>query len=502
MTTRIVQLCSTDPANPIPDAIRVNNTIYAPHLTGADRATGLLREGLLRQMEAALQNMHELLEDAGASMDNVGRVVGYVTTVEDRDPIYEPWDAHFPDAADRPAFKVLVAKLPPGVLVQLSMFALVGARRERIDIPGVPARDPTVKVRNWIFSSRVHGTDPATGKSPESPDGQADLAYGNLLRLIKLAGGRPNDINQVTTFISDPANAPLAQGYFEKAFSDPKTRPPHWILDAFIRSNLALMTELVATRGDYGPGERLTEYFAHPDADPVAEAVQLGPIIYAPAIYGRAPEIGQFAADFPGQFGTALDNMKAMLARAGTTLGQVGHVTVFMNDLADKPALNAGWTKLYPKPNDRPPHTYVPATLSEGELVRLAVIAVPGGKRKVLEIPGLRHHDPMTIGATMGGLLFSSRIVGTDPSTGVTPSGPADQAEHAFRNVRTLLERAGGTLGNLTQVTAYIGEPAYRGDVQSAWESLFPDAHTRPNLHFLELGLPGPGVRLEIKAAL
>ncbi len=173
-----------------------------------------------------------------------------------------------------------------------------------------------------------------------------------------------------------------------------------------------------------------------------------------------------------------------------------------MADLGGKLALNTVWSELYPDPYDRPPHTYVPARLPEGELVRLGVIAVPGRQRRVLEIPGLRHHDPMTMGATIGGLLFSSRIVGTDTTTGVTPPNPADQAEHAISNVRILLEQAGATPRNLTQVTAYIGDRSYRADVRAAWEKLFPDPTSRPALDFLELNLPGPGVRLEIKASL
>jgi 2-iminobutanoate/2-iminopropanoate deaminase len=393
---RIVEISASDSSNAIPEAIRVNDTIYAPHLTGADPTTGRLPDGLLPQMEAALGNMRAMLERAGASMDNVGRVVGYVTVVADRDPIYEPWDA-----------KVLVAKLPPGVLVQLSMFALVGARRERVDIPGVPARDPTVKVGNWVFSSRVHGTDPATSTSPESGEAQGELAYGNLLRLIELAGAEPRDIHQVTAFIRDPANAALAERAFQRAFPDAVVRPRHWILDAFIRPQLAVMAELIATRGDAGPGERVGEFFARPESNPIAEAVQLGPIIYAPAVSGAepgassgtasapgadamsgtesAPEpavISATPSDFAGQLRAAIHNLQGLLGRTGTTVGEVAHVTVFLADLADKEPLNLVWSELYPDPSGRPPHSYVPAKLPAGELVRLAVIAVPGGRAR------------------------------------------------------------------------------------------------------------------------
>src|SRR5687767_5013348 len=217
-TPRIVQNFPIDPKSPIPEAIRVDDVIYAHALTSVDPTSGSAPEGLGPQMVQALQNMKAVLERAGANLDNVARVTGYTTRVEDRDVMYEPWDALFPDPSDRPAFKVLGAELPPGALVQLDMLALVGASRQRIDIPGVPARDPTVIVGAWVFSSRVHGTDPVTGNTPESAEGQVEFAFENLRRLIEIAGGTTHNITQITAFYRDPANVRLAEQYLERMF--------------------------------------------------------------------------------------------------------------------------------------------------------------------------------------------------------------------------------------------------------------------------------------------
>jgi enamine deaminase RidA (YjgF/YER057c/UK114 family) len=385
----IEQLFSANAANPIPEGLRVNNTIYAPHLIGIDPAAGRLDDDALAQMRQALRNMQSLLERAGASLDNVGRVVGYVSSLDYRDPIYGPWDDLYPDSNDIPAFKVLRAELPPGVLVSLSMFALVGGRRQRFDIPGVPARDPTVRVGSWVFSSRVHGTDPEDSKTPEDGDAQAELAFGNLRRLIEIAGGKPSDINQVTAFIRDPANAALAQRHFEQAFPEAERRPKLWILDAFIRPHLALMAELVAKvepsssadASSAGDGERIAEIFARPEADPIAEAVRLGPVLYAPALDGRDPSNGRRADDFEGQLRQAVRNLHAMLARAGSSLAEVMQVTVFMSDPAANTVLNTIWSDVFPDAATRPRRVDVRAALPKGDLVRLQVLAAPGGPK-------------------------------------------------------------------------------------------------------------------------
>jgi 2-iminobutanoate/2-iminopropanoate deaminase len=243
---RVLQFLPASSAAPIPEGIRVDDMIYASALTGMDPQTGKLADGLLPQMEQALRNLQALVERAGGSLDNVGRVTGFVSRVVDRDPIYEPWDALFPNPTDRPAFKVLNTPLPDGVLVQLSGQALLGERRQRIDIDGVSARDPTVKLGNLLFSSRLHGTDPATGTHPDSADDQAEHAYGNVRRLVELAGGDLSNVTQITAFVHDQAGARLAEDYFTRTFPDPSTRPAFWAIEAFIRPQLHLMVELVA----------------------------------------------------------------------------------------------------------------------------------------------------------------------------------------------------------------------------------------------------------------
>src|SRR5205809_785800 len=96
-------------------------------------------------------------------------------------------------------------------------------------------------------------------------------------------------------------------------------------------------------------------------------------------------------------------------------------------------------------------------------------------RRSPGEIRGVVRSPPMSMGVTIGGLLFSSRIVGTDTTTGVTPPEPLRQAEMGLRNVRTLLEQGGGNPASLTQVTAFVNDPSYRDAVLRHWEGMFPN---------------------------
>lgn len=62
----------------------------------------------------------------------------------------------FPDEQDRPPFRYLQAPLPPGVLLQLQAYAVLGGRRQVLSIPGVAHRDPmplAVQIGPMGFSS-------------------------------------------------------------------------------------------------------------------------------------------------------------------------------------------------------------------------------------------------------------------------------------------------------------------------------------------------------------
>jgi enamine deaminase RidA (YjgF/YER057c/UK114 family) len=447
----LVQLFGPTAEGLTPLGIRFGRTVYAANLTGYDG------------MPQALRTLCAVLEEAGTTLDNVARVTAYVPSVQERAGVYGPWDATFPDPHDRPAFKVLVAPLPDGVKVRLDMLAYVGGRRQRIDIPGVPARDPTVRIGDWVMTSRVHGTDPSTGHLAEAEAQQA------LTNVRALTGSSP--ITQLIGFVRDSP---------EKV----EVEHPLTVLTNFVPPSMTLMLEAIAGTPP------IQEVFT---SDPVPDAICIDGLFFAPNI---PPQEGN---DFEAQFQSALTKMHSTLERAGLTLRHVAHVTVYMPDVNLRPRLNTVWAEWFPNPADRPPHKYVPVDdLAPGHLVRLQVFGVRNAQREVLDIPGMAHGDSMSMGVRMGDLVFSSRIVGTNTATGITPPDPHDQARLAFDNVRTLLSNAGAGPADLTQILAFIRD---EGD-RSALLEVLPSPGG-PATKFLNAHLPGGAtVRLEVIASL
>jgi enamine deaminase RidA (YjgF/YER057c/UK114 family) len=165
-----------------------------------------------------------------------------------REAVYDVWDQWFPDGADKPAFKILDAKLPRGMLVRFDLLALANHTRRRIDIENVDARDPTVRIGPWLLTSRLHGTSPETGDTVEGLEAQAKQAVANGIRLVELAGGSKGDITQVIGFGRDLSYEPALKAVLAEAFGSKV--PAYHGVTTFVRPVLDVMVEVTAHIND------------------------------------------------------------------------------------------------------------------------------------------------------------------------------------------------------------------------------------------------------------
>ena len=224
--------------------IRAGDVFYAAGLEAPSADTGL--DGIREQAHGVLRQLEALLGQHGGSFANLARVTGYVADAgEQREAVYDVWDVAFPRADDKPAFKILDAALPDGVLFRLDVLALLGHTRKRIDIEGVDARDPTVRIGNWVLTSRLHGTS-ETGEIVPGLEAQARQALANGIRLVELAGGSKRDITQVCGFGRDLGYVDTLQRAIDEAFAGEGRKPAFQPITTFVRPVLEVMVEVTA----------------------------------------------------------------------------------------------------------------------------------------------------------------------------------------------------------------------------------------------------------------
>jgi len=111
---------------------------------------------------------------------------------------------------------------------------------------------------------------------------------------------------------------------------------------------------------------------------PFSSAVRVGDLLFLSGQIGNVPGTRQLAdGGITGQTRQAIENIKAVLAFAGSSLDRAVKCTVFLADIQDFAAMNAVYATYFP--NDPPARSTVAAKgLAGGARVEIECIAVAG----------------------------------------------------------------------------------------------------------------------------
>lgn len=111
---------------------------------------------------------------------------------------------------------------------------------------------------------------------------------------------------------------------------------------------------------------------------PYSQAVQAGGSIYVSGQFPINPATGEFAgADIRAQARQSLENIKAILAAAGTDMAHVVKTTVLLQDMADFAAMNEVYAEYFSEPYPARAAFQV-AKLPKDALVEIEAVAVTG----------------------------------------------------------------------------------------------------------------------------
>ena len=111
---------------------------------------------------------------------------------------------------------------------------------------------------------------------------------------------------------------------------------------------------------------------------PYSQAVQAGGSIYVSGQLPINPATGEFAgADIRAQARQSLENIKAILAAAGTDMAHVVKTTVLLQDMADFAAMNEVYAEYFSEPYPARAAFQV-AMLPKDALVEIEAVAVTG----------------------------------------------------------------------------------------------------------------------------
>lgn len=107
---------------PYSQAIEVNGMVFTSGVIPVDPATGEIPEGSVAQAKQVMENMRNLLEAAGTSMEQVVKTTVFIKEMDDFGAINEVYAQYFPEPYPARSC-VEVARLPKDVLLEMEVLA-------------------------------------------------------------------------------------------------------------------------------------------------------------------------------------------------------------------------------------------------------------------------------------------------------------------------------------------------------------------------------------------
>jgi enamine deaminase RidA (YjgF/YER057c/UK114 family) len=362
-----------------------------------------------------------------------------------------------------------------------------------------------IRVDNWLFGS-VSGVDPLTGVAAGDTPVQARAAIAAMKHVLVCGGMQAANVRslRVVTSREDPRYfASLQEAFYPQSVEAPAySRLPFskWAALQVLTHPMELAPgqhvriDFTATAGQ---GEWVARVKS-PTWTAAPEAVKIGPVLWAHNVTATDPIDGSIrASGIEAQAEAAFDNLERLLEREGVRRSQLLRISGYMRDLKDKDVLNEAMVARFPEASERPVHKYVPAVLPPGIEFALQALAVDGADRRIVEMDGIKHNDPISLGAIAGNVFVSSRV-----QARLQPSAREQAARLIDGHARRLMEHIGGSLEDVTQLVWGIGDPRFEADVRE--ESAGHWVQDRgPRVDVLEAAFPhSPLPRLEFIALL
>lgn len=109
---------------------------------------------------------------------------------------------------------------------------------------------------------------------------------------------------------------------------------------------------------------------------PIPNGARIGNVVFSSAISGRDPETNELPDDPERQAEILFRNIEKFMKLAGGTTGEIGHMTVYLQEERYRDAINKAWLKMFPDEHNRPARHAIKAELRGGLLFQIELIAV------------------------------------------------------------------------------------------------------------------------------
>lgn len=240
-----------------------------------------------------------------------------------------------------------------------------------------------------------------------------------------------------------------------------------------------------------------------PLGQPPISATCMGDLVFTSSVPGVDPASGKTPSDPESQFAIAFENLRQLLRDAGAGPDSVGLVTVYTPGREGRAFINKPWLEMFPDDRDRPARKTNHAPLPKGLAVQLQAVAVLNAERQSIGVPGLKHKDPLPMGARLGPYVFSSVFAPEDPATGKPVEGALAQIKRAFDNCGLFMKEAGGSENDINHFWVFMKDFQWQPAMVEEWVRRWPSFGDRPARKTLPYELPASSeIQLQLTGVL
>lgn len=353
------QMRAIIPAQTSPQA----NRFYSPGVDAGDylyisaqgprRPDGSLPPTFIAQARQALDNVKSVVEAAGLTMEHVVYTQVYLEDISKYGEMNGVFAEYF--AKTPPARAVLgVAKIPEPP-IQISAVAVRSVADKRAvypphDSPNDKANDsasPGILTHDRLFVSGMPGSDPTTGKVPDDPAAEVDLALDRVQAVVKAAGLELSHMVFVNPYLTKEIPMRVMNERCARRFEFGNTPARATIEVLSLPDGVHIEYTGVAVRDLQQ--RRAVRPKNMPPSPTASPCVFAGDTLYCSAKSGfiPGPHGGVYAATTPHQLRQTMRNLLDNLEEAGMNFEQVAATNVYFDDLPDLPAFDEAYSQYF-----------------------------------------------------------------------------------------------------------------------------------------------------------
>jgi reactive intermediate/imine deaminase len=301
------------------------------------------------QVRQALDNVKAVVESAGLTMEHVVYTQVYLKDISKYGEMNRVFAEYF--AKTPPARAVLGVAGVPESPIQISAVAVRSLGEKRAVYPPNYKSDepssPGILTHDRLFVSSMPGSDPVSGKVPDDPAAQVDLALDRVEAVAKAAGLDLSHMVFVNPYLTGEIPTRIMNERYARRFEFGNTPARATIEVASLPGGAHIEYTGVAVRELQQ--RRAVRPKNMPPSPTASPCVFAGDTLYCSAKSGfiPGPHGGVYASSTRHQLRQTMRNLLDNLEEAEMKFDQVVAVNVYLDDLSDLPAFDGVYVEYF-----------------------------------------------------------------------------------------------------------------------------------------------------------